>query len=257
MCFYCFILSCCGRLTNWFFQAKRDLHQGDPLSPPIYFCFVQRVYLSCSTMLNRINICRVWKSTVEALLSLIYYLQTTQFFLAGHQCNNVKTWLKYWILTKRLVVKWWTSTNLPFSLTATPLNRSEKPLLVSSKFLTLVLRMGYRSGSEIKKGDFNFIKDKVAKKLCHWKRDLLSVSGKEVLIKAVGIAIPIYSFGCFRLPDSLLDEIHKMIVNFWWGQKNNERKQSWIGWKTLCRPKSEGRLGFKDLKVFNLAMLGK
>ena len=31
----------------------------------------------------------------------------------------------------------------------------------------------------------------------------------------------------------------------------------WIGWDRLCRGKMEGRIGFKDLKAFNLAMLGK
>ena len=32
---------------------------------------------------------------------------------------------------------------------------------------------------------------------------------------------------------------------------------TWIGWDKLCRNKGEGGLGFKDLKAFNLAMLGK
>ena len=44
---------------------------------------------------------------------------------------------------------------------------------------------------------FSYIKDKVAKKLAHWKRSILLASGKEVLIKDVGTMIPIYSLGCF------------------------------------------------------------
>ena len=101
------------------------------------------------------------------------------------------------------------------------------------------------------------IKEKVTKKLSQWKRSLLSSSGREVLIKVVGTAIPIYTLSCFKLLDSLLEEIHRLMINFWWGQKQNERRLAWIGWDKLYRDKLEGGLRFKDLKAFNLAMLGK
>ena len=55
----------------------------------------------------------------------------------------------------------------------------------------------------------------------------------------------------------LLDDIHKMMVRFWRGQKDNERKMAWNGWKTLCRQKTEDGMNFKDRKAFNVAMLGK
>ena len=52
-------------------------------------------------------------------------------------------------------------------------------------------------------------------------------------------------------------DLNSMVRNFWWGQKENERKMAWISWDKLCQRKSEGELGFKDLKVFNLALLAK
>ena len=70
-----------------------------------------------------------------------------------------------------------------------------------------------------KKATFSLIKDKVSKKLSHWKRTYLLTSEREVLIKAVATTISIYSFSCFKLSDTLLDELHKMMINFWWGQK--------------------------------------
>lgn len=46
-----------------------------------------------------------------------------------------------------------------------------------------------------------------------------------------------------------------MINNFWWGQKENERKISWVASDKMCNPKAVGGMEFRDLKAFNLAFL--
>ena len=71
---------------------------------------------------------------------------------------------------------------------------------------------------------FNAIKEKLGKVLASWKEKFLSKVGKEVLIKVVAQAIPTYTMNCFKLPNSLCDEMMGMIQNFWWGQKKEERK---------------------------------
>ena len=90
-----------------------------------------------------------------------------------------------------------------------------------------------------------------------WKGKLLSSSGKEILIKAVAQAIATYIMSYFQLPKSLCDELEKMMRNFWWGQKNQESKIAWISWRKMCKPKSLGGLGFRNLQAFNLALLAK
>ena len=108
-----------------------------------------------------------------------------------------------------------------------------------------------------KKNTFNSIKDKLMKKLAGWKEKLLSKAGKEVLIKAMAQAIPTYTMSVFKLPDSLCEDLTSMICNFWWGQRNEERRIAWMSWEKLCAPKSCGWMGFKKLKEFNLALLAK
>ena len=108
-----------------------------------------------------------------------------------------------------------------------------------------------------KKKPFNSIQDKLSKKLAGWKEKLLSKVGKEVLIKAVAQAIPTYTMSVFKLPDSLSEDLTSMICNFWWGQRNDERKLVWMSWEKLCAPKNCGGMGFKKLKEFNWALLAK
>ena len=78
-----------------------------------------------------------------------------------------------------------------------------------------------------------------------------------MLIKTVVQAIPTYTMCCFKLPLGLCHEIEKLIRGFWWGQRGDHRKIHWIKWEDMCEPKSEGGMGFKELPLFNDALLAK
>uniref|UniRef100_A0A2N9GC52 Reverse transcriptase zinc-binding domain-containing protein n=1 Tax=Fagus sylvatica TaxID=28930 RepID=A0A2N9GC52_FAGSY len=108
-----------------------------------------------------------------------------------------------------------------------------------------------------KRKAFEDIKSRIGRKVGGWKEKLLSQAGKEILIKAVAQAIPTYAMSVFRLPGSLCDEINSMISNYWWGQKQGERKIHWVGWKKLAISKEEGGMGFRDLRLFNSALLAR
>ena len=62
-----------------------------------------------------------------------------------------------------------------------------------------------------KKSTFNDIREKLRRKLTRWKENLLLKDGKEILIKAVAQSISTYSMSCFKLPDSLCEDLTSMI----------------------------------------------
>jgi len=109
-----------------------------------------------------------------------------------------------------------------------------------------------------KKATFNFIKDRVWQKINSWSSKYLSKAGREIMIKSILQSIPSYVISIFKLPNTLLDEIEKMMNAFWRGNGGaNSRGMHWLSWEKLSVHKRHGGMGFKDLLAFNVAMLGK
>ncbi|KAL0455940.1 UNVERIFIED_CONTAM: hypothetical protein Slati_0933200 [Sesamum latifolium] len=80
--------------------------------------------------------------------------------------------------------------------------------------------------------------------------------GKGLIVKVVLQSLPTYAMSCFQLPVSLVRSLESMMTNFWWHNRG-EKRVHWVAWSKLCRPAVEGRLGFRELREFNLALLSK
>ena len=62
---------------------------------------------------------------------------------------------------------------------------------------------------------------------------------------------------CFQLPKSFCKQIQTVLTRFWWDDKPDHRKMSWVSWSTLTLPKSAGGLGCREIEKFNEALLAK
>ena len=78
-----------------------------------------------------------------------------------------------------------------------------------------------------------------------------------MLLKAVIQTIPNFVMSCFMLAVGLCNGIEMLIRKFWWGEHGGQRRIHWKSWEILCKPKSDGGMGFKDLAKFNKAMFVK
>jgi hypothetical protein len=73
-------------------------------------------------------------------------------------------------------------------------------------------------------GAFKYLRDRVWKRIQGWIEQMLSVGGKDMLIKSIVQAIPTFSMSCFKLPRGLCIHINSLIRNFWWGSKKGKRR---------------------------------
>ncbi|XP_062021220.1 uncharacterized mitochondrial protein AtMg00310-like [Rosa rugosa] len=71
------------------------------------------------------------------------------------------------------------------------------------------------------------------------------------------MAVPAYPMSVFLMPATLCKAINSDISNFWWGFSDSKEKTHWKAWDVLCKSKLEGGMGFKDLLIYNKALLAK
>jgi hypothetical protein len=61
----------------------------------------------------------------------------------------------------------------------------------------------------------------------------------------------------FKFPYGLIEDLSQIIRNFWWGDEEDRRRMHWMSWDKITTPKSCGGMGFRDLRIFNQALLAR
>ena len=90
-----------------------------------------------------------------------------------------------------------------------------------------------------------------------WSGGEASCAGRVVLLKSAAQAVPTYPMSCFLIPKDTCRKMKIVISNYWWGSSADNRHMHWQRWELLTRPKVQGGMGFRDLRLFNKAMLWK
>lgn len=123
---------------------------------------------------------------------------------------------------------------------------------LAEKYLGLPTALGRAT-----KEAFEYMPNKVRGLVGAWSGRQASCASREVLLKSVAQAVPTYLMSCFLTPKDTCQKIKSVISNYWWGSWADNRHMHWQSWEQLTMPKVHGGMGFRDLRLFNLAMLGK
>lgn len=91
-----------------------------------------------------------------------------------------------------------------------------------------------------------------------WDKRQLSKGGKEIMLKTVAQSLPTYTMSVFLIPHQLCKDMERIMSRYWWNNSaGKEKGMHWTNGANLCKKKSNGGLGFRDMHDFNLALLGK
>ncbi|XP_062076041.1 uncharacterized protein LOC133780185 [Humulus lupulus] len=104
-----------------------------------------------------------------------------------------------------------------------------------------------------------FLKDRIRKRIQGWDAKLLSRAGKEILLKTVAQSLSNYAMSVFLLPVSVCSEMERLMNKFWWKSSSSDGSKGiqWMSWNRLSSHKNKGGMGFRHLRDFNIALLGK
>jgi hypothetical protein len=121
----------------------------------------------------------------------------------------------------------------------------------SERYLGLPTAVG-----RITSGSFDHIAERIRCKIQGLER-FLSCAGREVFLKTVIQAIPTYGMSCFKLTKKVCKTLMSIIAKYWWSSSLDRNSLHWVSWNILTAPKVKGGMGFRELELFNLALLGK
>jgi hypothetical protein len=122
----------------------------------------------------------------------------------------------------------------------------------SERYLGLPTAVG-----RITSGTFDHLGERIHSKLQGGTERMVSAAGREVFLKSVIQAIPTFSMCCFVLSKKVCKQLVEYMARYWWSSSIDRRSVHWVQWESLASPKARGGMGFRNLEMFNLALLGK
>uniref|UniRef100_A0A803NKP6 Reverse transcriptase domain-containing protein n=1 Tax=Cannabis sativa TaxID=3483 RepID=A0A803NKP6_CANSA len=240
------------------FNPNQGLRQGDPLSPFLFILCSEVLTKMLSKAEKDNNLCGIKISRNATPISHLFYADDAIYFCQATEKNassimsilkQYEEWSGQKINKEKSGVVFSPNTkNLLMEIIGMPKLNAKEKYLGNPFFFTANRR-----------NDFQFLRQKVLNRIEGWKAKCLWQAGRTTLVSAVLQSIPTYFMATSLVPQTLCEELDKLLAKFWWiGPRSDKQRYCGLkGWGSLCQPKCCGGLGFKRFKDMNTALLAK
>ncbi|XP_021835349.2 uncharacterized protein [Spinacia oleracea] len=240
------------------FAAKKDLRQGDPLSPFLFAICME--YLS-----------RCMKSLVSNpdfnFHPKCEKLQLTHLMFA----DDLLLFARGDLISLQLIFKAFTCFSKASGLEAN-MDKTEvyfsgvHPIEQQAIMEALGITKGslpFRylgvplSSSKLTIGQCKPLIDKFYTRVTSWVSKKLSYAGRLQLVKVILFSLQTYWSQIFMLPKKVVREIERICRTYLWTGDTKTSKKSPIAWDSVCKPKVAGGQNVKNFHLWNKAAILK
>ena len=226
-------------------SPERGIRQGDPLSPYL-FILCAEVLSSLLTMAEETNRLKGMKiSAGVPSINHLLFVDDALFFCHAHpkSCSAIMSILREYEEASGQAINL-NKSAITFGSRVQPHVKTRLRRILNihndggnGKYMGLLEQIGRR-----KKEIFDYVIEKVKQRTRKWSHKFLSEGGKEVLLKTIAIAVPVYTMNVFKLPKGTAEEINKVLAQYWWSKSSKKKPMHWISWKRMSLPKTKAAL---------------
>ena len=243
-----------------FIRPERGIRQGDPLSPLLFILCAEALVNKMNLLAEQGNIHGISLGVGGPVVHHLLFADDSLMLCRANQADSMelRNCLKLYGDASGQIINTQKSSIIFGSQVSDEAKLEVKGVLGIEKEGGEGTYLGLPECFKGSKRDLlDFIRERLKSRMHGWFAKSLSHGGKEVLLKSICLALPIYGMSVFKLPKDLCAKLTSAMSEFWWSSGENKRKISWVAWSKLCKRKEEGVLGFHDIEKFNQALLGK
>lgn len=242
---------------NWI-SCKNGLRQGDPLSPYLFIIVADLLQRLISKAFSTGGLCHpIYPDRPPTVLQ---YADDT--LIVAHASPSAALMLKSilddFALATGLSINFHKTTFVPIH-TDPPLaqNIAHTFCCDISSFPQVYLGLPL-SHTRLPSSAFEPLVQRFLKYLAGWAARLLSRGGRLTLISATLDALATHFMSVFKLPKKITKRLDAIRRSFFWAAEETcSGAKCLIAWKNVCKEKTYGGLGIKDLHLQNNCLLLK
>jgi hypothetical protein len=242
-----------------YFQTKKGLRQGDPLSPLLFNIVVDMLAILIERAKEDGQVGSLIPHLIEGGISLLQYADDTILFLEHdlQKAANMKLILCIFEQLSGLKINFHKSEIFCFGRAREEKQQYKHIFGCESGMLPfryLGIPIHYKT---LKISDWYPVETRFESKLGCWKGKLLSYGDRLVLINSVLSSLPMFMLSFLLIPKGVLKRLDFYRSRFFWQSDENKRKYRLTKWNIICRPKDQGGLGIEVLDIKNKCLLSK